>query len=199
MSVIAVTVFFSIVIVVSVVFDTIWVAIFRTMPSGTFKVLLDNSSSFRFTTNAGSFSVDHNSQMLNYSLQNRGSQVQQLNYSIQKNHGTVLLAAIQGIEYRAQVKQALWQELFFGLNLTDLLSRYRDTVEWFSITVVTLEGERIPLYVGGRYCPREFLMTWYIELQAALLERLGLLPDAETESREVLEVVQAHLGNVRLV
>src|SRR5207247_3236821 len=113
MSVIAVTVFFSMMIVVSVVFDTIWVAIFRAMPSGTFKVLLDNSSSFRFTTNAGSFSVDHSSQTLNYSLQDHSSQVLKLNYSIQKNRGTVPLAAIQGIEYRAQVKHALLQELFF--------------------------------------------------------------------------------------
>jgi len=199
MGVIEVTVFFSIMIVVSVVFDTIRVAFFRALPSGTFKVLLDNSSSFRFITNAGSFSVDRSGQMLNYSLQNHSSQVLELNYSIQKNHGNVPFSAIQGIEYRAQVKHAVLQELCFGLNLTDLLSRYRDTVEWFSITVVTHGGERIPLYVGGRYCPREFLMTWYIELQAALLERLGLLPDAETESREVLEVVQARLDNIRLI
>jgi hypothetical protein len=122
-----------------------------------------------------------------------------LNYSLPKKHGTVPLAAIKGIEYHAQVKYAFLQELFFGLDLTDLLPRYHDTVEWFSVTVVTLEGERIPLYLGGRYCPREFLMTWYIELQAAFLERLGLLPDAETESREMLEVVQARLGNPRLV
>jgi hypothetical protein len=97
------------------------------------------------------------------------------------------------------VKSAFLQELVLGLDLTDLLPRYRDTVEWFSIAAVTVGEERIPLYVGGQYMRREFLMTWYINLQATLLEKFGILRDEEVESRAVLEVIQGHLGNAKLI
>ena len=88
-------------------------------------------------------------------------------------------------------------ELFFGFNLTDFMGRYRDTREWFSIAAVARGGQRIPLYLGSRYQRREFLMGWYIDLQSALLSRMGLLRDAESESREAYELIRSRLDNPR--
>jgi hypothetical protein len=177
--------FFAFIAAIGVVIDTIWLAIFSVMPQGKFRVLVDSPSSFGFLTTLGGFAVDRGKRILSYTLPGR--------------RGTVPFTAIKGLEYRAQVKHAFLQELVFGLNLTDLLTRYRDTVEWFSIAAVTVSEERIPLYLGGQYMRREFLMTWYINLQATLLEKLGILRDEEVESRAVLEVIQGHLGNAKLI
>jgi hypothetical protein len=40
-------------------------------------------------------------------------------------------------------------------------------------------------------------MGWYIDLQCALLSRLGLLRDTEAESREAYELIRSRLGNPR--
>jgi hypothetical protein len=40
-------------------------------------------------------------------------------------------------------------------------------------------------------------MGWYIDLQSALLSRLGLLKDAEAESRDACELIRSRLGNPR--
>jgi hypothetical protein len=89
--------------------------------------------------------------------------------------------------------------MFFGYNLTDLLPRYHDTVEWLAIAAVTHDGKRIPLFLSGRYQQREFLLGWYIELQERLLGRIGLLKDVEAQSRTALAAIGAHLGNPKLL
>lgn len=173
-------------VTLGVLMDTFWVAVFRTTPQGRFKVSIDNVSSFSFLTKLGAFSVDRGKRMLSFVIPGQ-------------KKGLLPLSHIKGLEYRAQVKSATLQELFFGLDLTDLLPRYRDTIDWYSISAVTTDEERIPIYLGGQYQPREFLLTWYIDLQAALLERLGLVHDEGEESRAALNVIQRQLGNVQLV
>jgi hypothetical protein len=111
--------------------------------------------------------------------------------------GTLAFDEVDGIEYRAVERNALLGEWFFGFDITDFMGRYRDTREWFSIAVVAHGGRRIPLYLGSRYQRREFLMGWYIDLQSALLSRLGLLKDAEAESRDACELIRSRLGNPR--
>ena len=175
----------ALVIAVGALIDTFWVALFRVTPQGKFRVSVDNPSSFSFLTKLGAFSVD------------RGKSV--LSFVTGRRKGLLPLSDIKGLEYRAQVKSATLQELFFGLDLTDALPAYRDTIDWYSISAVTIKGERIPIYLGGQYQPREFLLTWYIELQARMLERTGLVHDEGAESRAALSVIQRQLGNVQLI
>src|SRR5262245_33223887 len=138
----------------AILFDTAWVAIFRARPVGRFKVTRDTADTLSFLSNHGAFTVSQGSQTLTYVLgQMRGS---------------LKFSEIKGIEYRVNEKSALLEELFFGIDWTVLLSRYQDTVDWFSIGVVTTDGRRIPLYLSGQYSQREFLLGRYIELQAAV-------------------------------
>ena len=172
-------------VIAFVVLDTIWLALFRVLPLGKFRVLSSADSLFSFKTNVGAFSAN----------QERHTFV----YSMSEQRGSVPFSAIKGLEYRVDVKYAYLQELFFGFDLTDLLERYRDTVEWFSITLVTLDGKRIPLYLSGEYCPREFFASWYIELQASLLQKFGIIQDVEMQSRAALDLIRTNLGEPQLV
>jgi hypothetical protein len=172
-------------VVVAVALDTFWVALFRARPVGKFRVLCDTTSTLAVTSKTGNFIVDKSAGVLKFACG--------------KRRGTLRLSEIKGLEYRVNEKTAILEELFFGLSLTDLLPAYQDTIEWFSISVVATNGTKVPLYLSGRYCPREFLMGWYIELQSELLSRLGLLRDVEVQSRSALALIQASLGSPRLL
>lgn len=163
--------------------DTAFVALFHAHKAGKFAVVRDDGGMFGFVTDTGRFNV--------YPDQRK------LGYTVGAQRGTLAFDDIDGIEYRAEERHALLAELFFGFDLTDFMGRYRDTREWFSIAVATRDGQRIPLYLGSRYQRREFLMGWYVDLQSALLSRLGLLKDAETESREACELIRSRLDNPR--
>lgn len=164
-----------------VVLDTLWVLAFRAQAAGRFRVLQDGYARWRFRTDVGEFSVYPREARLEHP-QGRG-------------RASVAFAEIAGIEYRASVEHAWLQEWLMGYDLTDLLARYEDTVEWFSIGIVTREGRRVPLYLGGRYRRREFLMGWYIDAQDWVLERLGLVRDVEGDARAVLDRLRARLGD----
>lgn len=171
--------------VVAVALDTLWVALFRTGAMGKFKVVRDGSAIFQFESDSGSFSI----------LPKEG----RLSYKTTQSSGSLSRAEIKGLEFRVRESVAIVQELFFGLDVSDLLARYMDTVDWFSIAVVTNDGRRIPLFLSGQYTRREFLMTWYIELQARLLEYIGVVKDVEAQSRTTMELLRAKLGGPRLL
>lgn len=163
--------------------DTAFVALFQAHKAGKFEVVRNDGEVLGFVSDTGRFNV--------YPGQRK------LGYTVGAQRGTLEFDELSGIEYRAEERHALLAELFFGFDLTDFMGRYRDTREWFSIAVATRDGRRIPLYLGSRYQRREFLMGWYIELQAALLSRLGLLRDAEAESRDAYELIRGQLGGLR--
>lgn len=167
------------------VVDTAWVALFRAQPVGRLEVLRDGSALFQFRSRCGTFSI--------YPKERR------LLLGGRDGPRQLALDRIRGLEYRMNQSHALLQELFFGFDLTDFLEDYRDTVDWFSVAVLTHEGERIPLYLSGEYQQREFLMTWYIDLQAGLLRALGLLADVPARSREAMELLRAKLGSPPLL
>ena len=148
--------------------DTAFVALFRAHKAGKFDVVRDDAGMFGFATDTGRFNV--------YPGQRK------FGYTVGAQRGTLAFDDIDGFEYRVDERHALLAELFFGFNLTDFMGRYRDTREWFSIAVVARGSQRIPLYLGSRYQRREFLMGWYIDLQSALLSRLGLLRDAKAKA-----------------
>ena len=170
---------------IAVLADSVWVALFSARPVGKFRVVLDNKLRFDFASTPGTFSL------------NRATRV--LSYHCGKLRGSLKLAEITGLEYHVNANYALLEELFFGLDCFDLMSQYADTVEWFSITAVADGDRRIPLFVSGRYLPREFMLGWYIDLQAAVLSKVGLLKDVEGQSRSALELLQARLGTTRLL
>lgn len=169
----------------TIVIDTAWVALFRAKAVGKFRVVRDGTSIFQFESDLGSFSI----------LPREGK----LQRKSPGTSETIEGSEIKGLEFRSHESVAVLQELFFGLDGTDLLARYLDTVDWFSLAVVTTDGRRIPLFLSGQYNRREFLMTWYIELQAALLERLGLLTDVEQQSRDAMVLIRAKLGGPPLL
>lgn len=163
--------------------DTAFVALFRAHKAGRFDVVRDDAKSFGFVSDTGRFNIYPDER--------------KIGYNVGAERGTLAFDELDGIEYRAEERDALLAELFFGFDLTDFMGRYRDTREWFSIAVVARGGRRVPLYLGSRYQRREFLMGWYIDLQSALLSRLGLSRDAEAESREAYELIRSRLGNPR--
>ncbi len=126
--------------------DTAWVALFRAKPVGKFQVIRQGEALFQFTSTTGTFSVFPKERRLEMKDGNRKRSV---NFS-----------DLKGLEYRANQSYALLQEFFFGFDLTDSLARYQDTVDWFSIAVVTYDNQRIPLFLSGQYTQREFLISW---------------------------------------
>jgi hypothetical protein len=165
--------------------DTAWVALFRAAPAGRFRVLVDDGTTFTFATTTGRFSVD------------RAARV--LTYAAGKRRGRLGFDEMKGLEYRVDSQWAVLQEIFFGWDATDWMAPYRDTVDWFALAVVTNDGQRLPLYLAGRYAPREFMLTWYIDLQSALLEKLRLAHDVEARSRDAVALLLRRMEPLRLV
>jgi len=171
--------------VLGILLDHLWVALFSARPNGKFNVVRETPTSFSFQSRVGTYTV------------NAGSQ--SLSYVSGKNRGTLKLGDIKGLEYRVEQKHALLEEWFFGFDLTDFLSEYRDTIDWYSIAAVTSDGKRVPLYLSGQYQRREFLLEWYINIQAEVLLRLGLLKDIEAQSHKALDLIRSRLGNPKLL
>lgn len=172
-------------LVVAVIVDTAWVAVFRAKPVGKFNVLRKGEALFQFSSTTGDFSI--------FPKERR------LEVREGKSKRIVQFSELKGMEYRVNESYALVQELFFGYDITDSLARYQDSVEWFSIAVVTHDNIRIPLFLSGQYTQREFLMSWYIELQSRALERLGLLKDVQAQSRQAMELLRSKLGDLQLI
>lgn len=163
------------------VVDALWVALFRARAAGRFQVLQDGYARYRFRTDVGEFSIYPREQRLDHP-QARG-------------RASVAFADIRGLEYRVNPEYAWLQELFFGYGVTDLLGQYHDTVEWYSLAVVLHDGTRVPLYLSGQYVRREFLMGWYLDAQAWVLERLRLARNVEDDARATMENLRARLGD----
>ena len=170
---------------IGVLLDCLWVVLFSARPNGKFDVVRETPVSFSFQSRVGTYTVN--------------SESQSLIYASGKNRGTLKLGEIKDLEYRVEERHALLEEWFFGFDLTDFLSEYRDTVEWYSIAAVTSDGKRVPLYLSGQYHPREFFLEWYINAQAEVLSRLGLLRDVEAQNRKALDLIRSRLGDPQLL
>ena len=172
-------------LLVAALVDTAWVALFRSKPVGKFQVIREGEALFQFTSTTGTFSIFPKERRL---------EVREGN-----TRRSVSFSDLKGMEYRVNENYALLQELFFGFDLTDTLARYQDTVDWFSISVLTHDNKRIPVFLSGQYTQREFLLAWYIEFQSQLLEKLGFLTDVEAQSRQAMGMLRVKLGNLPLL
>ncbi len=79
----------------------------------------------------------------------------------------------------------LLMELALGFHLTDLLRRYRDSWEWWTVHIGLEGGAALPVFAVGQYRRREFLRNWWYALNQRILGRLGLFRPAETYARRV--------------
>ena len=160
-----------------------FVALWARRPQGRFKVSVDNKERFVFSSNCGEFSLHHGSGTLAWRHEGRTASTK--------------LADIKGFDYLAN-EEADWAgEFLFGFDFTDMWGRYRDTVEWHEIAIITSPQGRVPVFRSGRLQQREFLSTWFFNLQERLLIALGVLVDVEKQARETLDLLQDRFGRGR--
>ena len=162
-------------LIVLALLDFLFVAFFRRLKKGRYKIHSNTADVFEFSTDVGGFSID------------RANRV--FRYATPAGRGSVSLDSLEKLEFGLVTNYALLQEIFFGFDILDFLPRYQDSDYWYSIAVRTREGEQIPVYIAGQYKQREFLMTWYINLQQRVLEALGLFVDVHDFSRAVVDSV----------
>jgi hypothetical protein len=163
--------------------DCFWVALLSARHTGRLQVLSDRPPSFCFRSRVGSYVI------------NRATRA--LHYRVGQKKGVLRFDELAGLSYRVEEKGALLEELFMGFGLTDFFAPYRDTVQWHCIEAVATDGTRLPLFISGVYCQREFLATWYIERRDAFMLALGLLKDVPQQAREALLLLQAQTGEHR--
>ena len=160
-----------------ILLDFLYVAFFRRLKKGRYRLYSDTPDLFEFSTDAGGFAIDRT----------RG----EFRYATPEGRGSVPLDSIEKLEFGLVRNYALLQEIFFGFDITDFLPRYQDSDYWYSIAARTVHGERIPLFIAGQYKQREFLLTWYINLQQRVLEALGVFVDVRDFSAAVVDDIQA--------
>ncbi len=157
--------------------DFLFVAFFRRLKKGHFKVHSDTTEAFEFSTSVGGFAIDRANRVFKYATPD--------------GRGSIPLDDVDKLEFGLVEKYAFLQEMFFGFDLTDIMGRYQDSDYWYSISVRTSAGEHVPIYIAGQYKQREFLLTWYINLQQRILEKLGVFVDVHEWSRAVVDSIQA--------
>jgi hypothetical protein len=157
-----------------------FVALWARRPQGRFKVRVDTPERFVFSSNCGEFTLHHGSGTLAWIIDGRGASTK--------------LADIKGFDYLANDEADWAGEFLFGFDFTDLWGRYRDTVEWYEIAIVTSPQGRVPVFRSGRLQQREFLATWFFNLQERLLIAIGVLHDVERQARETLELLESRFG-----
>lgn len=163
-------------VVVGVIADYIFVAIFRGMKKSKFIVTENSEKAFSFETAAGGFRIDRAKR--------------ELSYAVLGVRRSVPLDELARLKFGYADKSALLQEIFFGYELTDALSAYQDSNHWYTVQISTKQGDSIPLFTAGQYEPREFFLGWYIRLQEAILEKLGLFHDVHDYAQLVLDEIK---------
>jgi hypothetical protein len=160
----------------SLLFVGLWAA----RPQGRFKVRVDTPERFAFSSSCGEFTL------------HRGSGT--LAWIHKGQRASTTLDDIRGFDYLANDEADWVGEFLFGFDFTDLWARYRDTVEWHEIAIISASRGRVPVFRSGRLQQREFLATWFFNLQERLLVALGLLHDVEQQSRDALALLQDRFG-----
>lgn len=163
------------------VLDLMLVAWFRRLKQGKFDVTLAAPSLYRFETDLGQFQINTVHGRFDFKARHKSrhwllTDVVHGEFDVDPKNktGHWALSDLDRIEFNSAKNHAILEELLFGYSPTDLFERYRDTVDYFVITVHCKNGSRLPVYIASQYKQRDFLSGWYIRLQEVLLERLGL-------------------------
>ena len=163
-------------IVASIVLDTIFVAFFRRQRKGKFRVTNNGENQIKIKSNFGRFIFDKKSKTLIY-------------WENEKLK-TVGFSKIEGIEINVTDDFAFLREVIFGLNIFDMFKRYQDSDFTNTLIIRTFNEGSIPIFTVGQYHQRDFLMMWYINTQTTILSSLGLLKDASERARSSQEQIQ---------
>ena len=155
---------------VAVLIGLIFIAWFRRLRGGKYRVTVDTPGLVCFETDFGKFQVN----AAHSSFRFEG-----------KKNGSWQLADIRVLEFEATQRSSLIAEFLLGWNPTDILEEYRDRLEYYAIYIMTTDGRHQPLYIASQLRPREFLMGWYIRFQEVILERVGLFKNGYRHSRSV--------------
>jgi hypothetical protein len=164
---------FPILVVVGVVADYIFTAYFRRLKKATFVVTQDTPQQYAFQSDVGGFRIDRDARKVFYAVGGKRAKVS--------------FDEIKRLKLAYADNSALFEELFFGFDVTDLMGRYQDSNHWYTIQLELVDGSRIPLFTAGQHQPREFLLGWYITLQERLLERFGAFRDVHEFAGLVLD------------
>ena len=166
----------ALLIVASIVLDTIFVALFRRQRKGKFEVTNKGGNQIKIESNFGRFIFDKKSKTLIYREN--------------KKLNTVEFSKIEGIEVNATDNFAFLREVFFGLTIFDIFKRYHDS-DFTNTLIIRSNDERsIPIFTVGQYHQRDFLMKWYINAQTRILSFLGLLKDASERAETIQRQTQ---------
>jgi hypothetical protein len=149
---------------------SIFVAWFRRLRRGKYRITVDTPGLVCFETDFGEFQVNTAHSSFRFDGENVGSWQ---------------LADIRHLEFEATQRWSLIAEFLLGWNPTDVVEKYRDRLEYYAIYIRTTDGRYLPLYIASQLRPREFLMGWYIRFQEEILERLGLFKNGYRHSRSV--------------
>jgi len=153
---------------------------FRRMRKGRFDVMARTSAGTSFRTDLATFRID-------------------------TTHRTVALVApdgrrsaplgdVRAIRIRESEESTLMLEFMRGFDLTDFAGRYRDSMLWSTVSLRFDDGSEWPVFVAGHYQPREFLMGWFLDLQARWLVQLGWITDVPTRVHAVADEIAALLA-----
>lgn len=155
----------------AIVLNTALVAWHRRIKQGQFVITANSNGLFRFETDLGHFRLNTADDRFDFTTQNGA--------------GHCPISDVSRLEFSSTAESAFLHELFYGLDLTDLMDTYKDTIETYWIFAVLKDGTRFPVFVVSQYVQREFLMGWYIELQELLLGKIGLFKNSYKYSRAV--------------
>lgn len=109
--------------------------------------------------------------------------------SVRGSRRDVPLAEIRGLRYSHSTRPA-FEELIYGLDLSDLSARWRDRIEWYAIAVVTT-GDDVPMFIAGQLERRGPYMQWWFDWTERTLAALHLYNDVETRALSVLNQLRA--------
>ncbi len=114
-------------------------------------------------------------------------------YSLEGARGNIPFNDITGLKLATSEESALGMEFLGGFDITDLLSKYRDKIVWNNIYLRIASENDLLIYSVGQYLPKEFLLTWWIDLQASILKRFGLFHTLNAVTASALAEIQSAL------
>jgi hypothetical protein len=167
-------------LVLCLLFNFIFLAMFRAMRKGYFSVMAESANAFCFKTDFGIFKISHSDKSLTHIGQN-GKKV-------------IKLEDVASVKFAYDERWAVLAEFFFGFDLMDLFSPYRDRIHWYTVKLRLKDNSELPLFVAGEYEPREFLLGWALNLEARILSAMGLLKDVPSYARNILNSLLKELG-----
>ena len=87
-------------------------------------------------------------------------------------------------------------EAVFGLDLWDVFTSNRDSVQWHQLTLEMTGGTEVPVFVAGQYVRREIFLNWWFEFERDFLQKIGALEPLEDRLWQVSHEIEGMLRDV---